>query len=101
MKTLIRVLITLLGLVGTLLFVALVTLNADPTRVQLGVFDIPAYPIGRLLAGALGAGSILGVVVSAPFLARSAGARRRLTRQVTELDQEVRDLRTLPLRGDG
>ena len=101
MNIAIRILLTLLGLTLTLLMVALVTLNEATVRVQLGVFDIPTMSLGRLMVAALGVGTLLGLLISSPFIARGVSRRRRLTRRVGELDREVHDLRTLPLRGDG
>ena len=80
---------------------ALVLLNRDPVRLQLGVVDLPPVPVGTATAAALGGGVLIGLVMLLPALARRRGARRRLEARVAELEREVKDLRTLPLQGDG
>ncbi len=100
MHVAIRILLALLALAIALLTFALVSLNEETVHVQLGVFDIPPMPLGALLAGTVGVGLIVGAVAVSPLLLRLAGQRRRLIRRLGELDSEVHELRTLPLRGD-
>ena len=100
MRNALLILLTLLGLAVSLLTVALLTLNKDSVEVQLGVFDLPSMPLGQLLAFTVSTGLILGLLAVSPFALRSANRRRRLTRRLADLNSEVHELRTLPLRGD-
>jgi len=80
---------------------ALVMLNRDPVRLQLGVLDVPQVGVGLATAGALGVGVLLGLLSLLPALAGRRRQRRLLEARVAELEREVNDLRALPLRGDG
>ncbi len=101
MKGATRILLSVLVGAVALVALALVLLNREPARLQLGVVDLPPVASGVLVAGALGAGLLLGLLLLLPLLAARRRRRVELERRVAELEREVQDLRTLPLRGDG
>ncbi|MCG2634893.1 MAG: lipopolysaccharide assembly protein LapA domain-containing protein [Gammaproteobacteria bacterium] len=90
-----------LGLVLFLLFVVaaavFATLNAELVAVDF-YFTKAELPLALNLAGALLIGLLLGVLVILPTL---LGARRRtraVRREMKALEEELKNLRALPLR---
>jgi hypothetical protein len=103
MRSVARVVLAIALLALVLLVVALVALNGDvPTRpIQLGVLDLPPLPIGTLLAGALGSGFLVGVLLAVPGRLRTRSRHSALRKEAAALEEEVRRLRALPLEGAG
>ena len=101
MRSVVRVVLTLAAFALVLLAASLVAFNKEVVRLQLGVVDLPPLAIGLVAAAALGSGLVIGLLLLLPGILRRARRERGLRRHVGDLEREVRDLRALPLRGDG
>lgn len=93
-----RILLLLtIGLLA-LLSVALVRFNPQLAPLQLGVADLPRWPVGWLVAAALWSGVAIGVLICSGSLVVLGLRLRRSQRELRGLQEELRRARSLPLR---
>ena len=72
--------------------------NHQPATIDL-YFTTPTLPLSLLLLLAVGAGIILGAIASSFFYVRIKKENSDLRRQSRLVEQEVKNLRTLPING--
>lgn len=76
---------------------ALALMNAGPVHFDY-YFGSVDTPLSLILVGALGSGGLLGVAVSFMLLLNTRKENTRLRRKAHLAEQEVSNLRTLPLQ---
>jgi uncharacterized membrane protein YciS (DUF1049 family) len=83
-----------------LLFVSLAVLlswtNPDPISLDVGLIRFEQVSLTLVLSVAFAAGWLFGLLSAAMALARSAAQRRRLRRELSVAEGELRGLRSLP-----
>lgn len=95
----------MLGLVKLIIAVVLAFLGAafaiiNDQLVELNLyFVVASMPLSLLLLLALGLGLVLGAVVSTFYFMRIRKENARLRRQASLAQQEVKNLRSLPING--
>jgi len=72
--------------------------NNQPATIEL-YFSTPTLPLSLLLLFAVGVGIVLGAIASSFFYMRIKKENADLRRQSRLVEQEVKNLRTLPLSG--
>lgn len=84
----------------SLLLTALLTLNPMPVRIQLGLFDVPSVGVGLSIAAGTVGGILVGTLLLLPLVLRRGRRLRRSEEALKLAEQELRDLRALPLQGE-
>jgi putative membrane protein len=75
----------------------LATLNAGPVRFDY-YFNAVEVPLSYVIAGGLGAGALVGALAGIALVLDARRESARLRRKVRVTEQEIANLRTLPLR---
>lgn len=90
-KLIVAVLLAFLG-------AAFAIINDQPVQLDL-YFVVASMPLSLLLLLAMGVGLVLGAVVSSFYFMRVRKENARLRRQANLAEQEVKNLRSLPING--
>lgn len=90
-KLIVAVLLAFLG-------AAFAIINDQPVELDL-YFVVASLPLSLLLLLAMGVGLVLGAVVSSFYFMRIRKENARLRRQSNLAEQEVKNLRSLPING--
>lgn len=90
-KLIVAVLLAFLG-------AAFAIINDQPVQLDL-YFVVASLPLSLLLLLAMGVGLVLGAVVSSFYFMRVRKENARLRRQANLAEQEVKNLRSLPING--
>jgi len=77
---------------------AFAIINDQPVSMDL-YFAVPTLPLSLLLLLAVGAGIVLGAIASSFYFMRIKKENADLRRQSRLVEQEVKNLRTLPIHG--
>jgi len=78
--------------------VAFALANNQPASIEL-YFATPTLPLSLLLLLAVGVGIVLGAIASSFYFMRIKKENADLRRQSRLVEQEVKNLRTLPING--
>ena len=81
---------------STPLHVAII--NDQPAKIDL-YFAMPSLPLSLVLLLAVGTGIVLGAIASSFYFMRIKKENADLRRQTRQVEQEVKNLRTLPING--
>lgn len=92
-----RTLYALLGLIVFLLGLAFASLNAGPVTIDY-YFGQGEYPLVLMLVGVLALGTLLGALVGVGRILRMKREIASIRRKERLAEQEIRNLRALPLR---
>lgn len=90
-KLIVAVLLAFLG-------AAFAIINDQPVQLDL-YFVVASMPLSLLLLLAMGVGLVLGAMVSGFYFMRVRKENARLRRQANLAEQEVKNLRSLPING--
>lgn len=77
---------------------AFAIINDQPVTIDL-YFTMPTMPLSLLLLLAVGVGIVLGAIVGSFYFMRIRKENADLRRQSRLVEQEVKNLRTLPVNG--
>ena len=88
------ILVIILLIIGA----AFAIINDQPVELDL-YFLVTSLPLSLILLLAVGVGILLGAVVSAFYFMRIRKENANLRRQSRLVEQEVRNLRSLPING--
>ncbi|OGO92574.1 MAG: hypothetical protein A3F41_06630 [Coxiella sp. RIFCSPHIGHO2_12_FULL_44_14] len=80
-----------------LLGIAFAGLNSQKIIINYYI-NITTIPLPLLLFLTLTLGALLGVIVMLPIVLKSKNIHRRLKHRIKEVEQEVNNLRTLPVK---
>ena len=86
------------GVVLLAVGVAFAIANSAPVSVDLGLY-VPQLPLSLLLLLAVGVGILLGAFASAFYFMRIKKENADLRRQSRLVQQEVKNLRSMPING--
>ncbi len=75
--------------------------NGDPVTVNFLLGSTPEIPLWVVVLGAFVIGAAVSAVLFGLFLIRSKLQRRRYQKAVANLEDEVHQLRTLPISAEG
>ena len=92
-----RIIFVLLGILVFLIGLAFASLNAGPITIDY-YFGQGQYPVVLLLVGVLELGTLLGVLVGVGRIVALKREIARIRRKERIAEQEIRNLRALPLR---
>ena len=93
-----RIIISLLILVIALLGVILAVLNADSVAVDF-YFTRVQLPLALVLYIALALGALAGILLSVLMVLRARAESRRLRKRLSVCEQEIKNLREIPIKG--
>lgn len=93
-----RITISILLLLFALLGVMLAVLNSDSVAVDF-YFTSTQLPLALLLYIALAIGALAGILLSLLMVLRSRAELRRLRKRLTVCEQEIKNLREIPIKG--
>lgn len=88
----------ILALVFLVLGVAFAIINDQPVAIDL-YFYMPELPISLVLLLAVGVGMVLGAIAMSFYFMRIKKENASLKRQSRLVEQEVKNLRSLPING--
>lgn len=77
---------------------AFAIINDQPAKIDL-YFAMPSLPLSLVLLLAVGTGIVLGAIASSFYFMRIKKENADLRRQTRQVEQEVKNLRTLPING--
>lgn len=79
--------------------IAFAVANSVPVQVDLGLY-LPQLPLSVVLLLAVGVGILLGMIVSVFYFMRIKKENADLRRQTRLIQQEVKNLRSMPINGN-
>jgi len=92
-----RLLGTLLTLIVIVLFVFFTSRNPDLVTIDY-YFGEYAMPVAIIVVGSLFTGAMLGIFMSFAFIVKTRRNMKKLKRKIHTTEQEVSNLRNLPIR---
>tara|TARA_Y100001935_G_scaffold253937_1_gene261541 strand:- start:35 stop:367 length:333 start_codon:yes stop_codon:yes gene_type:complete len=93
-----KVIKLLFVIVFAILGAAFAIINNQPASLDL-YFTVSTFPLSLILLLAIGVGIVLGALASSLYFMRIKKENNNLRRQSKLVEQEVKNLRTLPLNG--